>query len=79
MLVFCLGGTWFKSTQCSYVTLHNIVKGIRLVEYQQRSRPLRFLVIISVHTVIQHVDFKDNGKVSIPDSIQNYDYVLLWA
>lgn len=26
-----------------------------------------------------HVDFKDSGKVSIPGSTQNYEYVLLRA
>lgn len=35
---------------------------------------MKFLVIICMHSVIKHVDFKGNGKESIPDSIQNYGW-----
>lgn len=46
MIFSCLGDTLFKSTQCSYATLRNIRKGIKLVEYQQRSRLQDFLWLL---------------------------------
>lgn len=66
------------STQCSYVSLYHILSN-QVGCVLAKIKTIRFLVIISMHSIIKHVEFTDSGKISIPDSIQNNGYVLHWA
>ena len=60
------------STQCSFVSLYHILRN-QVGYILAKIKTIRFLVIISMHSIIKHVEFTDSGKISIPDSVQNYE------